>query len=413
MQLLRMPLLTPTTIGSAVSTELVSLSPHRYLIEMAGLTWAFFTNGVATFYRTSEDGVEWSPPVTIASAIRGNDFSAVYDGLHFHYAYYYYHTGYRRHYLYYRMGTPNPDGSITWVAPAQLVKDSGSYRPVILAVDSEGYPWIAYASYVIKSSRNDGGWATEFNTVPVTGVVGSLMSVVPLTGGKMYIMFIWGSTLYGVLWDGSAFGAPENLGICYTNYGYSVVPHGDIVHLVHTRGYSDLIHRIRGLDGEWNEPAVIYPIDAYNHSTITLDPWTSDLHCLWTNDPVLRHVFYKRWSAASGTWDAEPFDLIDESELGNPIWLTSHAYADRRRLGVIYRAGLGAPYEVRCAVMSPPGPQVPPGTPPGEPPGPPPGPPPAPPGPPTLPSLFWQAFLTLGPVAVGVIAITKIDSKVI
>jgi len=405
MQLLRMPLLTPTTIGSSVNTELVSLSPHRYLLEMAGRTWAFFSDGTRILLRTSEDGLEWSPPVHFASAVRGDDFSAFYDGLHFHYAYYYRHPYYGYHYLYYRMGTPNPDGSITWVAPTQLVKSVYS-RPVILAVDSDGYPWIANAGLVTKSSRKDGGWATQFDTVPVTGVVCSMMSVVPLTGGKMYIMFIWGSTLYGVLWDGSAFGAAENLGICYTNYGYSVVSHGDIVHLVNTRGYSDIIHRIRGLDGEWSEPVVVYPIDAYNHSTITLDPWTSDLHCLWTNDPVLRHIYYKRWSAASGTWDAEPFDLVDESELGNPIWLTSHAYAERRRLGFIYRAGLGAPYEVRCAFMSPPGPTVPPGTPPGAPPGPP-G--PEPPGPPTIPSLFWQAILILGPIAVGAIALTNME----
>ena len=371
---------------------------------MAGLTWAFFSDGVTTYYRTSKDGVEWSPPVAIASAIRGNDFSAFYDGLHLHIAYYYYSTWVRKHYLYYRMGTPNPNGSITWVAPAQLVKTSGSYRPVILADDSNGYPWIAYAGYVTKSYRKDGGWATHFDKIPVTGVVGSLMSVVPLTEGKMYITFIWGSTLYGVLWDGSAFGAAEKLDICYTNYGYSVVSHGDIVHTVHTRGYSDLIHRIRGVDGVWSEAAIIYPIDVYNHSTITLDPLTGDLHCLWTNDPVLQHVFYKRWDSSSGMWDAEPFDLIDESELRSPVWLTSHAYAERRRLGVIYRTGSVAPYEVRCAVMSPPGPTVPPGTPPGAPPG--------PPGPPIIPSIFGLAVL-IGPIAIGAIALTQIKSKVI
>jgi len=376
-------MITPTTLVSSVNTNLVSLSPHRYEIEMAGLTWAFFTDGVSTFYRTSEDGVEWSPPVTIASAKSGGDFSALYDDLHLHIAYYYRSSYSPYHYILYRMGTPNPDGSITWVAPAQLVKNQTG--PLILAVDSNGYPWIANSRYVTKSSRNDGGWATEFDTIPVTGVVGSLMSVVPLTGGKMYIMFIWGSTLYGVPWDGFAFGAPENLGICYTNYGYSVVSHGDIVHLVHTRGYSDLIYRIRGLDGEWSEPVVIYPIDIFNHSTITLDPKTGDLHCLWTNDPIFGHIFYKRRDYSSGMWDADPFDLIDDSELGNPIWLTSHAYVERGRLGVMYRAGLAAPYEVRCAVMSPSGPGVPP-----EPP------------PPTAPSTLLWLLLAAGVGVAGV-----------
>jgi len=393
MQSLRIPLITPTTIGSSVNAELVSLSPHRYLIEIAGRTWAFFSDGTKTFYRTSEDGVEWSPPVTIASALRGNDFSAFYDGLHLHIAYYYYHAGYRRHYLYYRMGTPNPDGSITWVAPTQTVKYSSYSKPVISAADSNGYPWIANAGLVAKSSRKDGGWATEFDTIPVTGMTGSMVSVIPLTGGKMYITFLWGNAIYGVLWDGSTFLAPEKLNTCYASYGYSVVPHGDIVHVVHTRGYSDLIHRIRGLDGEWSEPAVIYPIDVHNNSTITLDPMTGDLHCFWTNDPILRHVFYKRWDAASGMWDAEPYDLIDEVELGNPVWLTSHAYAARRRLGVIYRAGLASPYEVRCTVMSPPAPEVPPGTPPGVPPEPPPI---------TSPSGF--VFLMLGPALFGTAA---------
>lgn len=396
MQSLRMPMITPTTIGSSTSAYLVSLSPHRYLLEMAGLTWAFFSDGATTYYRTSEDGVEWSPPVAIASATSGASFSAFYDGLHLHIAWYYYYYISPYHHIIYRMGTPNPDGSITWVAPAQAVKIGRG--PIILAVDSNGYPWIANERYVTKSSRKDGGWATQFDTIPVTGMTGSLMSVVPLTGGKMYITFIWGNTLYGVLWDGSAFGAPERLDTCYKDYGYSVVSHGDIVHIVHTRGYSDLIHRIRGLDGVWSESVVIYPTDVYNHSTITLDPRTVDLHCLWTNDPVLQHVFYKRWSAASGMWDAEPFDLIDESELGMPFWLTSHAYADRGRLGVIYRAGLGAPYEVRCALMSPPGPTVPPGTPPGEPPGPEP--------PPTTSSMLW--LFALGSIAVGAIALTKL-----
>ena len=395
-QLLRMPMLTPTTIGSSTSPSLVDLSPHRYLIEMAGRTWAFFSNGAATLYRTSKDGVEWSAPIGITSAKYGRDFSFFYDGLHLHIAWYYYSTVYPYHRIFYRMGTPNPDGSITWVAPAQVVKTG--YGPVILAVDSNGYPWIANRERVTKSSRKDGGWATELDTTPVAGVTGALMSVVPLTGGNMYVTFTWGNALYGVLWDGSAFGAPEKLDTCYANYGYSVVPHGDVVHVVHTRGYSDLIHRMRGLDGEWSDPDIIYPIDVLNNSTITLDPRTGDLHCLWTNDPILGHIFYKRRDAASGTWSAEPFDLIDETELGNPVFLTSHAYADRRRLGVIYRAGLVAPYEVRFAVMSPPGPTIPPGTPPG-----------VPPGPPPIPSPFWLGIWTLGPMAVGAIALTSIE----
>ena len=391
-----MPMITPTTIGSSLYTDLVSLSPHRYLIEIAGRTWAFFSDGERTLYRTSKDGVEWSSPLTIASTRTGGNFSVSYDGLHLHLAYYHRSTHYPYNYLYYRMGTPNPDGSITWVAPAQLVKNESG--PLILAVDSNGYPWIAYKTRVTKSSRKDGGWATELDTIPVTGMAGSLMSVIPLTGGKMYVTFIWGNVLYGVLWDGYAFGAPEKRDTCYASYGYSVVPFGDIVHVVHTRGYSDLIHRIRGLDGEWSEPDIVYPIDVHNNSTITLDPRTGDLHCLWTNDPVLRHVFYKRWDAASGTWDAEPFDLIDESDLGNPVWLTSHAYAARRRLGIIYRAGSVAPYEVRFAIMSPPSPTVPPGTPPG-----------APPGPPPIPSISWLAVWTLGPIAVGAIALTTME----
>jgi hypothetical protein len=139
------------------------------------LFWAIFGDGSNFMYYTSPDGVTWTLGATNSGIIRalaptngvGVCISIYYDP----------NTGYF-HYavagdslMYHRSGTPNADGTITWngsetaFAPVSLFGAETSCHYPSIAVDSNGYVYIAYMYYigmnaprVTRSGNNDGTW---------------------------------------------------------------------------------------------------------------------------------------------------------------------------------------------------------------------------------------------------------------
>jgi hypothetical protein len=69
-------------------------------------------------YQTSADGVTWSSPIVVRPCASGEMFSVWFDGNFLHYAYGSAEYGVP---LYYRIGKPKSDGTITWQVPEQEV----------------------------------------------------------------------------------------------------------------------------------------------------------------------------------------------------------------------------------------------------------------------------------------------------
>lgn len=128
-------------------------------------------------YTSAESGGEWTEhDIVAATLLYGWEVACWYDydTNHIHYARH--ELGEPDDYVYYRMGTPVDDGTITWAAAEQPVAttpgDLNNFRTTI-CLDKYGYPWVAWVDtngigaygivYVESSSTNDGTWTGDIS----------------------------------------------------------------------------------------------------------------------------------------------------------------------------------------------------------------------------------------------------------
>jgi len=224
--------------------------------------WVFFHNGTSFYFCSSHDGATWSSSTTLASGTYGDGLSVDFDGTYVHYA----RRDHNNDNLYYRRGTPNSDGTITWSAVEQLVHDGAAafcYKYPKVSVDSEGYAWIGaigivnsadYTPYALKNNVTDGTWVTDFAYQLDTYIDNFdqlwRVTLVPMPGGKMYFSYAAAEepSPYprGRLWNGTAMEANETISSnYYSDYGHMVgmVAVGNDIHIIY-RGYV-------GEGGQW------------------------------------------------------------------------------------------------------------------------------------------------------------------
>lgn len=208
-------------IGTADPNDAVSTSGQHKTFYAAGLFWVFYRDTFAArvVYRTSSDGENWSAiTVLTLTASVGYSLDICFDGTYVHYA-----IAYGGNCVY-RMGTPQPTGSITWAAAEQIVYIGVCYNPNI-CVDSDGYPWIGFTvkamgdingtPYINKSSTNNGTWINDAGFPVQLSVADEAwwrVIPVPLTSLKVYVVYgsHAGVATYGRLYDGG-WGAEETI----------------------------------------------------------------------------------------------------------------------------------------------------------------------------------------------------------
>jgi hypothetical protein len=191
---------TPTTVATDVHSDTMRPTNHGAFYH-GGRQWIFYVDtGHDIVWKSSADGATWSAKtVAIAHASLSNlDFSLYYDGTHVHVAY-----GLNGQNLFYDMGTPASDGTITWVGE----QDTGQANPFVpsITVTSDGYPVIAYSvftdgsdGWVVMSTRTDGVWNTAagFPYEYSTGFVVSVAACSLNTAGR-----------FGIAWT-------DSVGVC-------------------------------------------------------------------------------------------------------------------------------------------------------------------------------------------------------
>jgi len=313
-----------------------------------------------------------------SATVNGYDVSVWFDGTYVHYVY-----GAAN--LYYRRGTPNSDGTITWSAAEQtVITGAGTagapycYYPTI-SVDSDGYPWIgfmgivssSYYPYVVKASTTDGTWTTDTgfpsNLYSTTGDSSSTVwtaFIVPLNSSKVYALF--GVTkasrvLYGRLWESSAWSpalgsAPDGASSNYVAYanGYSAIGEGDTIHLAYLEATSYHLHYQKYTYGSgWAAPEDIYTGAGTNSSawpTLSLEQQTGYLYCFYAGVPTDDHIYYKQrttsWQAAQD-WVNETSDTLTYHYA-----LTSFYMNGGNQIGVAYLTKASSPYNVMFSVYS-------------------------------------------------------------
>jgi hypothetical protein len=197
--------------------------------------------------------------------------------------------------LYYRMGTPKTDGTISWLADWQTILKTitSEIEDPAIEVDSNGYPWVGYtrghsfsffSPYIAKSSTKNGIWTheTALFTSPYSFMSPNRYKIssqppaawtdlVQLPNGKMYLIATtnglraptgYANKTKGVLWNGSTFGSIEDISND-TNIGsatHSSVSIGSDVYVAYTThapyGASYVVKR-DGNIGMWEAPVQV------------------------------------------------------------------------------------------------------------------------------------------------------------
>ncbi len=123
---------------------------QRYSFFAANKYWVFYGDGANMGFRSSMDESTWSAFTAIRASSLGSNFSIQFDGVYVHYVFS--TVWILGGDVYYRMGQPNSDGTITWFAVEQTVD----------AIDGTHYT-TATEMYVVGTGTAgwSQGWAAQ------------------------------------------------------------------------------------------------------------------------------------------------------------------------------------------------------------------------------------------------------------
>ena len=186
------------SIVTTVSVSSPNYAFQRKIIYDAGHWWYFYAYGGNLVYRTSSDGGSWSSETqTGAQASDGWHFSVWHNSPNISLVTVLTST----QYLYYRKGTLNSAGTITWSADLQTIASGSEISTTTnyptIAEDSGGYPYVTYGTQttnlsMTKSDLKNGTWSTtsgypiQLNDNSISNVYGV---VLPLTSQKMVALY--------------------------------------------------------------------------------------------------------------------------------------------------------------------------------------------------------------------------------
>lgn len=279
--------------------------------------WVFYSDGTNMVYRTSNDGLNWISPETVRSARYGNYFSIWFDGTYLHYAY---TSSIANTSLYYRRGTPNSDGSITWSAVEQTAVAGAPdirYSYPFVSVDSDGHAWIGYrytdltnleSPYVTRSQFTNGTWGVtpggfpySLNSMP--GV--TFISIIPLTANNMLAVYVYDSNkkVMARLWNSTAWGSEVSTSSRITPLLYfSAVAEGNDVHLVFKNSYNNIIYSKYdyATNSFISEKSLLTEIP-HSAPVLSMDE-DNNLYVFWGGYPIPHTIYYMIYTAENDTW---------------------------------------------------------------------------------------------------------------
>ncbi|MCZ2809702.1 MAG: hypothetical protein O2V44_10145, partial [Candidatus Bathyarchaeota archaeon] len=355
----------PSAIGS---TNLFGHSYQRYTFYANGRFWAFYSDSANLVYKTSSDALTWSTATTVRAASGWGqcpEFSVWFDETYIHYA-----KGQKDHVpntpLYYRMGFPNADGTITWNATEQIVApavENRSYRAPQIITDSDGYPVITYlnrtspgpyALSVSKSSTKNGTWTSATGFPVVVSTDRAWPFSVPLTNGKLYTMWsLDDEKIRGALYDGTDWESAEN---CTSNLvgedqrGLCAVAYGDDVHLVYIENETATkIYRYvkRTYGSGWGNETVVKNVTGASgdHASIglTVDQSKGDLW-MWFNTTDNK-IAYRKYVASTSSWDTNDTYPFGDS-FTSPYYITTSYQVYNNKIPVYWQEGTTTPYDL-------------------------------------------------------------------
>ena len=334
---------------------------------MTGRFWVFYSDGTNMVYSTSTDGLNWAGPTIIRACSRGLLFGIWFDETYLHYAYS--RGDVTNTPLYYRRGTPNADGSITWSAIEQTAIAGAlgiAYFYPVVTVDSNGYAWIAYTRwsatglhpFVITSDNNDGTWSGAEAPYQLSTVSATLRfsSVIPLTGGEMLAIYAGRDLLVNArLWNGAIWGneVSTNSKVWYARR-HSAVAEVNDVHLVFTSISNRLTYvKYHHSSNSFMDEKVLIEPDTSAPPVICIAE-NNNLYVFWGSGPEANTLYYLIYTAENDTWGPAVKWKSEERLYANALTCFYKQYSGY--IGVLYTAKPTGPYEVKFNYIAPPPP---------------------------------------------------------
>ncbi len=334
------------TVGTSTDTGPVRYSFQKKTFYANGRWWAWYYNGGNFGWETSTDGDDWSGSFTSYSAYPAIRHDIWYDEANNKICIVRVQGSSGN--VYYRQGTANSDGTITWDSAEVLVSsDSYTYDPVVCK-DSDGYPWIIYQSQpspyyckVVQATATDGSsWGTPTTLWTAAGRA----SLVPLTAGKMLAIWLTdtAATVKSKLYDGS-WGSEVTASTSNAQGSavFGVVADGDNVHLVFLKQTSYDIVYIKYVYGTgWGSEETVESstVNQY-HPSITLKD-TDKVRVFYLKSQT--NIKYR--DRDTGSWQT----AVDISTSESTMTCLSSSYkAFLNKLAVMWKSGASSPYNVK------------------------------------------------------------------
>jgi hypothetical protein len=336
-----------TTVGTSTSTNPTVFPFQKKCFYANGRWWVFYYDGSNFGWRTSVDGSTWSDFTNYYAAV-STYFDVWYD------------DGNNKiclaraqgstANLYYRQGTANGDGTITWDSDEVQVTTENAFA-LRLCKDSNGYPWISYMKYsssyalkVVKATQTNGSaWETPTSLWDETST-GPRIVIVPLTNSKMLAIRSASNAVFqSRFYDGSSWASAvsaSSSSLQSANY-FDAVADGDNVHLVFCK-YStyDIVYLKYAYGSGWgSEETVESSTVAQYHPVISLKS-TDSVRVFY----LLSLTTIKYRDRDSGSWQTAVTISSNESTM---LCVCSSYRAFSSKLCVTWKSGVTSPYNVK------------------------------------------------------------------
>ena len=329
------------------SFNIVRTSTQHSSFYADGKHWVIYLNTAGDLsYRSSFYGDKWSSELLIPTAIPldfGANYDVVNNGTRVYLAYAKW-TGLDNYNdLYYQYGEIQVNGTISWSDGQTVYNASDDFcvADPSIAVDSDGYPLIAYGLIddnfapwncylnVSRSTLQEGNWNTEWdqNLASDSSWSHILPSIVALDNGrKVYCFYtqkkVGASEIKSRYTD--ALGLWESEQVCSSNIStayyslFSATSSGDEVRLAfnvnnsYTINYSSCEWK-----EEWSAEDTISPTVQNNTTPVIVQADTGDLRIYWMNAST-GNIYYNHMDS-NKIWDDSPTlwlidtDTISES----------------------------------------------------------------------------------------------------
>ncbi len=332
--------------GSATSM----LRPLRNSFYDGQYYWAFFRTDYAQKYYYSADGATW----TLGGELGPSDnqhHGEWYDpNENTVYAAFAVQVTGAFTDMYFRKGTisDSPTPRIVWTDPVPIFQatrnpTTDGYDFPSIVRDTNGNCWIlsrhvtetTTGSVVVESTDSTcTAWQTPtvlFQPTANGGDSGVGAYIVPLTNGKLYVVYKDQKSLSGKLYNGTTWASTPTVIDSYTAFGVysqglSIVADGDVIHLAYIGGHGGL--KYNSWNNGWGKVEILATQGPYWSPSLSLDTSTHKLYLAYrksgANDKHNGKVYYQIGTRpyAKANW-------------GAPVTVTSTAYSPENIFGAV------------------------------------------------------------------------------